>query len=658
MRLLKAILLRPPLGVLAFLAAVAYVFYFPIIPVYFSTDDYNFIGGLLRHGREYVQGEQLYDWFILFSAQGLQNPDLSIFFRPGVHWLWLLDYIMWGTFAPAYHLTNVSLHALNAFLVYLLAFRILRHRAAALVAGLLFALHPVHVTAVALVSNHVDLLSAFFYLLSALYFVLYRERDKNLYYFLSVLFFFAGVVTKESTVALPALLFAYDILFTFYTSFRFTVKPDARGISRAAIQIARAQIPYWIALAVYVLLRLRAFGEFGRNTGGGFLSYGVELFFQFYTMALAQPFFSDMSTGLLLAVLGLAVVVIAIYRERRALWFGLAWIAVALLPATATANVAPRIAYTPSAGLPIALAAIIVQPFLRKTRASRAATIVLTGFVLVAYGIGISAQVDDWRAVGSLAGAVKEETQRLYPALPDGARLYYVGVPEILRAIYIYNNNFVAAIQLFYRNPTLSAERVEKFPILTDDLTTTHFFEFRRRTLAERADLLRALESRKHCLTSATPAIVWDFSREAQGWEAWNQLAPFEHREGALVTRALDTDAFMGSPLFEIAAAQIGNIEIEMRVRADAPVKGAIYWLRDGQADFVPNETRIFDVQPDDRWHTYRVDLAESGRLAFGDQVVRLRVDPTDQPAEIALKTIRVTRWCNQNDAGSCQCTP
>ena len=196
-------------------AVVVFLFFSAFIPTYFTVDDYNFVGELLVNGRHYVQGEELHRWFIEFSAQGLQNPELSIFFRPGVHWLWLNDFIWWGTFATGYHLTNVSLHVLNSFLVYLLAWLILRHRWGAFAAGLFFALHPVHVTTIALASNRVDLLSAFFYLTSAVFFILFRQRPGAVFRWVSVVSFALAVVTKESTVALPLILFAYDCIFVF-----------------------------------------------------------------------------------------------------------------------------------------------------------------------------------------------------------------------------------------------------------------------------------------------------------------------------------------------------------------------------------------------------------------------------------------------------------
>ena len=103
-----------------------------------------------------------------------------------------LDYAVWGLNPLGYHLTNIILHAVNAFVVVLLAIKLLdafmeralpneqslflNERAiliAAGTAGLLFGLHPVHVESVAWVAERKDLLCALFFLLSILAYVKY-----------------------------------------------------------------------------------------------------------------------------------------------------------------------------------------------------------------------------------------------------------------------------------------------------------------------------------------------------------------------------------------------------------------------------------------------------------------------------------------------------
>jgi tetratricopeptide (TPR) repeat protein len=94
------------------------------------------------------------------------------------------DYLLWGDRPFGYHLTNLILHVANALLVFWLALAVLGARGAdqqatprrpgwavhlaAIVAALLFALHPLRVESVAWVTERRDVLSSFFLLLTLL----------------------------------------------------------------------------------------------------------------------------------------------------------------------------------------------------------------------------------------------------------------------------------------------------------------------------------------------------------------------------------------------------------------------------------------------------------------------------------------------------------
>jgi hypothetical protein len=364
-----------------------------------------------------------------------------------------------------------------------------------------------------------------------------------------------------------------------------------------------------------------------------------------------------MNVPLLIVTLGTAVLVLAIYRARAAVLFGAAWIAISLLPAMSAAYVAPRLVYAPSAGLALGLGAIIAQPFARQTQKTRAVGVALFAFFALVYAWGLAARVDDWAAAGSLADAVRSESLRLHPTLPPDARLYYSGVPDILRGIHIYNDNFDTAIRIVYKNPDLDVARVENFPIIADRLDRTYFLEFRRRKITERDDLSQAMQVRARCV--AKPAIVWDFARGDAGWETWNQIASLAMRDGVWQLQAQGDDPNLGSPALDSAAFALSDIEIEMRVRGEQPTtRGAIYWQVSGQSDFVPTQQQTFAINADGVFHTYRVNLAATNRLLIGDRITRLRLDPGEMPAEIGLRAIRVARVCAQEEGVSCECPP
>ena len=134
-------------------AAVGFVVFLPSLANGWSGDD-----TLMIHTNEVVHGagSALRAWFETywrppFSAAGLYRPLTILTY--GIDWS-LADGSPWW-----FHLVNVGLHATATWLVVLVVGAWLRPTAA-LAAGLVFALHPVHVEAVANVVGRAELLVA------------------------------------------------------------------------------------------------------------------------------------------------------------------------------------------------------------------------------------------------------------------------------------------------------------------------------------------------------------------------------------------------------------------------------------------------------------------------------------------------------------------
>ena len=128
-----------------------------ILNSWFLSDDFAQIGKVLSGDFSVVWGR----------AQGG-------FFRPLFILSYLVDTKIWGARPFGFHLTNVALHSLNAFLTFVLSLRILENlkltagakRMIAIGAGALFLLHPSHTEAVVWISGRADLLATFFCLAS------------------------------------------------------------------------------------------------------------------------------------------------------------------------------------------------------------------------------------------------------------------------------------------------------------------------------------------------------------------------------------------------------------------------------------------------------------------------------------------------------------
>lgn len=140
-------------------------------------------------------------------------------YRPLTIWSLALNHAITGEAEAGYHLTNAALHGAVSALVTILASALGLTAGGAMAAGLLFAVHPIHVEAVAPVVGRSELLAALLGLASWTAYLRgtggtagpsaeRRRRAGPLV--VSVIFFALALLSKESAIVLPALVFAGD----------------------------------------------------------------------------------------------------------------------------------------------------------------------------------------------------------------------------------------------------------------------------------------------------------------------------------------------------------------------------------------------------------------------------------------------------------------
>ena len=125
-------------------------------------------------------------------------------YYPLLHSAFWIEHLLWGDAVLGYHLVNVTEHALAACLVVLIARRLALP--GAWLAGLIFALHPVSVEAVAWISEQKSTLSAVFYLASALTYLHFDRTRRRSHYLWALGLFVLALLSKTVTATLPAAL--------------------------------------------------------------------------------------------------------------------------------------------------------------------------------------------------------------------------------------------------------------------------------------------------------------------------------------------------------------------------------------------------------------------------------------------------------------------
>jgi protein O-mannosyl-transferase len=153
----------------------------------------------------------------------LFKTDVWRFWHPamvGNYWrpffmLWLmLNFKVFGLNAAGWHFTSVLVHAIASYLCYRVAKRLSGDSILALAAGLIFAVHPVHIETVAWVSGVTDSLMAIFFLGSLLCFLRGWEesRSRPWWFVTSSLLFAGALLCKETAAVLPAVAVGYLLL--------------------------------------------------------------------------------------------------------------------------------------------------------------------------------------------------------------------------------------------------------------------------------------------------------------------------------------------------------------------------------------------------------------------------------------------------------------
>jgi protein O-mannosyl-transferase len=120
------------------------------------------------------------------------------------------QYHFFGLNPTGYHAVNLLLHLLNVILVFYSVFLLSDKMGVALIASLLFGIHPLHVESVAWAAELKDLLYTFFFLMSYIFYLKYTKTSKTIFYIIALLVFSVSLLSKAMAASLPVLLLLTD----------------------------------------------------------------------------------------------------------------------------------------------------------------------------------------------------------------------------------------------------------------------------------------------------------------------------------------------------------------------------------------------------------------------------------------------------------------
>ncbi len=325
-------------------------------------------------------------------------------------WLSLMvDYSFFGLNPAGYHMVNLLFHVLNTLLLFLVLFRMTKSVWPCAFVAAVFAVHPLHVESVAWVAERKDVLSGLFWLLTTGAYAFYVERPGYRRYFLALLFFILGLMSKPMLVTLPFVLLLLD----FWPLRRFDV------LKWPWVRLALVEkIPFIILTLLSSILTYMAQEQGGAvqtvdaislpaRLGNAVIAYVAYIGKTIWPVSLAvlYPHPGSVATWQVAgsALLLMAITAFVLWKAKKAPYLatGWLWYVGTLVPVIGIVQVgiqamADRYTYIPLIGLFIA-AAWGAADLSKKWKIPKAILPAISAVILVCLALGTCKQVGYWK---------------------------------------------------------------------------------------------------------------------------------------------------------------------------------------------------------------------------------------------------------------------
>ncbi len=238
------------------------------------------------------------------------------YYRPLTTLSFALEYKCWGLNPFGYRLTNILLHTLNAFFVYLLVFRIFKKKRLSSYASILFCVLPVQEWVVNYVVGRSDLLETLFSLLSVLIFIYFLQTHHNRHRTLSLAYFACALLSRETALLLP--------LFIVLTAF-YHLRNFRKTLTASLPHILMAVLYYALRYYFYPIARAGTQDIFSLNAMMPWISLSLEYAFRYL---VPWSVFQGNILGTVLLSVG---IILYLYKTslrsiQNPAVFGLAWV--------------------------------------------------------------------------------------------------------------------------------------------------------------------------------------------------------------------------------------------------------------------------------------------------------------------------------------------
>jgi hypothetical protein len=412
-----------------------------------------------------------HDWTHRHISAGLNSfaailrlfatPQADGFYRPLTFISLWIDYRIFGSWYPGYHLQSIALHIVNALLVVRVAGILRFNRTQSLWAGLLYSVAAVHFEPVLWPAARFDLLAAGFTLGALILAIGYFSVENNQKWELpaSLLCFAFAVMSKESGYCFP-LLIAF-----FLCTYRVWRIPRPKKD-----KVVRYCSWMLIISAAMVLARVAVYGDLGgyptaSTAASAHFTIGLKAFTSILRV-LPLSLFGVNTTSAAPAWAAVAVVLYAVFVfvtasacrgccGRREL----SLVACTFLAAIPVLNIAgwigPSMQHSRYLYLPAIFSFLLLVSLIGKLRMAG----VLLGSYFLINALGVSANIWSYRHMLLRSESVAESVRIDCAQQPGIKTIFLLNLPENPDGVFFFGSEVVA--QLESRIPTARIIRVQ-----------------------------------------------------------------------------------------------------------------------------------------------------------------------------------------------------
>ena len=243
-----------PIAIVIYLVGLAVVVYTPMLGNFFVADDFTWF----RWAADCSSSASGECSSVVKTISNYFTEAGGFFYRPGTKLYFDIMYSIFWLNQNVYHMVSLLLHVITASIFYFIAKRILKNNMLGAISALLFLVMSGYAEIVFWISATGHLFNALFILASLLFFMLWDEKKKSIFYLASIFAMVLSLLFYELGIVVPLLIIAYKV--TQDRSFR--LRDVFKGLTYPVL---------FVPSILYLIVRFAA----GSHWQGGDYSYNL-----------------------------------------------------------------------------------------------------------------------------------------------------------------------------------------------------------------------------------------------------------------------------------------------------------------------------------------------------------------------------------------------